>query len=229
MSSENLIAVIGDVHGCLFTLKALFGRITSLTQEVYSVGDIIDRGKHVSGTVSFCISNNIRPVRGNHEYMLIKAVEDHKSIFAKMHISQSLSNYFCNDGAYTMQSYIYTDEPSKFHELVETMSSCGHLDYINSFPVKYEFEKVVITHAGITENASEYSMLWNRGLPADIGKLQVHGHTPVSNAVLSVNNSINIDTGCVYGRFLTSVIINTITGKTKEILTEAIKEEDYSG
>ncbi|MCU0371897.1 MAG: metallophosphoesterase [Ignavibacteria bacterium] len=228
MSSENLIAVIGDIHGCLFTLKALFGRIASFTQEVYSVGDIIDRGKHVSGTISFCISNNIRPVRGNHEDMLIKAAEDHKSIFGKLHLSRTLEKHFLNGGAYTMQSYIFTDEPSKFHELVEAISSCGHLEYIYSFPVKYEFEKVVITHAGITEDASEYTMLWNRSLPADIGKLQVHGHTPVSEAILSVNNSINIDTGCVYGRHLTSVIINSKTGVITDILREKLKDEDIS-
>lgn len=228
MLSEDLIAVIGDVHGCLFTLKALYGRITPVTKDVYSVGDIIDRGRHVSDTVRFCIENNIKPVRGNHEDMLIKAVEDEKSIFGKIHLSRSLANCFRNGGAYTMQSYIFTDEPSKFPELVDAISSCGHLEYIYTFPVKYEFDKIVITHAGITEDASEYSMMWNRGIPADIGKLQIHGHTPVSEPVLSENNSLNIDTGCVYGRFLTSAIINTKTGEISEILTEKIKEEDYS-
>lgn len=228
MSSENLIAIIGDIHGCLFTLKAMYGSISAVTPDVYSVGDIIDRGRHISDTVRFCIENNIKPVRGNHEDMLIKAVEDEKSIFGKKHFNQSLANYFRNGGAFTMQSYIYTDEPSKFHELAEAISYCGHLEFINSFPVKYEFDKVVITHAGITEDATEHSMIWNRGLPADIGRLQVHGHTPVSDAVLSANNSINIDTGCIYGRYLTSVIINSKTGEIIEIFREKLKDEDIS-
>ena len=228
MSSENLVAVIGDVHGCLFTLKTLYQEILKFTGEVYSVGDIIDRGNHVSDTLRFFKDNNIRPVRGNHEDMLLKAVGDHEGLLSKIRFSSSLSNCYSNGFAATMLSYIESDEPSEFPEFVKIFSASGHLDYIRSFPVKTELDNLVITHAGVTEDGDEYGMLWNRRLPANIGKLQVHGHTPVSDAVLSVNNSINIDTGCVYGRNLTSAIINTKTGEVAEILTEKIKEEDYS-
>jgi len=228
VSLENLIAVIGDIHGCLYTLKAMYSRIAAVTQNVYSVGDIIDRGNHISDTVRFFIDNNIFSVRGNHEDMLLKAIEDYNSIFAKMHIGHSLANYFRNGGNYTMKSYIDSDEPGKFDEFIEAISSYGHLDYIKSFPLKREFEKVIITHAGIIKGASEYNMLWNREIPSDLGKLQVYGHTPVSEPEICENRYLNLDTGCVYGRSLTGAIINTKTGEIIEILQEKLKKEDIS-
>ena len=228
MSSENLIAVIGDVHGCLYTLKALHESLSSKVHSIYSVGDIIDRGNHVSNTVCFCISNGILPVKGNHEEMLIKTVENRSGLLSRLHWGHSLDSYFRLGGKYTMKSYISKEEPGNFDEFIDVFNRCGHLDYIRSLPLKYEFDKVVITHAGIVKGAPDYYILWNRNIPSDIGKLQVYGHTPVLEPEISEYHYINIDTGCVYGGSLTAVILDTKTGEIIEILKEKLKEEDYS-
>jgi len=228
MSSENLIAVIGDVHGCLFTLKALFKRLSSKAQRFYSVGDIIDRGNHISDTVCFCINSGILPVRGNHEEMLIKIIENQSGRFSRLHSGYSVAGYFRLGGKYTMKSYILKEEPENFNEFIEVFNKSGHMEYIESFPLKYEFDKVVITHAGIVKGAPDYDILWNRDIPSDIGKLQVYGHTPVLKPEISDYRYINIDTGCVYGGSLTAVIVDTKTGEIIEVLQEKVKEEDYS-
>lgn len=228
MSSENFIAVIGDVHGCLYTLKALFEKLSPKARRFYSVGDIIDRGNHVSDTVCFCINRGILPVRGNHEEMLIKIIENHSGRFSRVHSGYSVDGYFKLGGKCTMKSYISKEEPENFKEFIEVFSKCGHLEYIKSFPLKCEFDKVVITHAGIVKGAPDYDILWNRDIPSDIGKLQVYGHTPVKEPEISDYRYINIDTGCVYGGSLTAAIIDTKEGEIKEIIKEKIKEEDYS-
>ena len=78
---DKKIAIIGDIHGCYYTLKSLYCKITE-TDEVYSVGDLIDRGKYSKEVVQFCMDNNIKPVKGNHEDMMIKAIEKSDKFFS---------------------------------------------------------------------------------------------------------------------------------------------------
>ena len=68
-----MIAIIGDIHGCYFTLKELYEKIIEHTNEIYSVGDLIDRGNFSRQVIQFCINNDIKPVLGNHDDMLLRA------------------------------------------------------------------------------------------------------------------------------------------------------------
>ncbi|MEO8666384.1 MAG: metallophosphoesterase, partial [Ignavibacteria bacterium] len=74
MPKSNTIAIIGDIHGCYHTLTDIFQHLKNV-KEVYSVGDLIDRGKYSKEVVGFCIENSIRAVKGNHEDMMIRAVD----------------------------------------------------------------------------------------------------------------------------------------------------------
>ena len=69
---------IGDIHGGLETFKALIRRISPRTDDrVYLLGDYIDRGSDSKGVLDTIISMqesgcDIRPIRGNHEDMLVR-------------------------------------------------------------------------------------------------------------------------------------------------------------
>ena len=55
--------VIGDIHGCLSTLKALIAKAGPVSQ-IISVGDLIDRGPDAFGVIKYCIENNIQVCLG---------------------------------------------------------------------------------------------------------------------------------------------------------------------
>ena len=55
--------VIGDIHGCLSTLKALIAKAGQV-DSIISVGDLIDRGEDSFGVIKYCIDNNIQVCLG---------------------------------------------------------------------------------------------------------------------------------------------------------------------
>lgn len=215
--SDNRIAIIGDIHGCYFTLKSLYDKIRN-SGEVYAVGDLIDRGKFSKQVVQFCIDNNIRPVKGNHEDMMLNAIEKSDKLFS--FISKDAELYYFNGGRETQYSYISSRLFSNFKKFKDEIRSLGHFDFLNNLPLKYEFEKVIISHAGIVEGGNDVSILWNRSTPAFLNKLQIFGHTPLEEVDFKKNHYINIDTGCVYRNKLTAVIIDKSSGLIEKTFQE---------
>lgn len=62
------IAAIGDPHGCLKELVELYKRLQWLSlDEIWSLGDNIDRGPDSGGVIAFLRENNIPSVKGNHD------------------------------------------------------------------------------------------------------------------------------------------------------------------
>ena len=67
--------IIGDVHGNFQALLRLLNRVAPDSEdEVYFLGDLIDRGQQSLEVVDFVIKNNYQCLLGNHEYMLLKAL-----------------------------------------------------------------------------------------------------------------------------------------------------------
>lgn len=225
MGINKRIAVLGDVHGCFHTLSNLYSEIKNLCSEIYSVGDLIDRGKYSYEVVQFCIENNIKPVRGNHEDMLLNAIElFNPDTYWKC---PELDIYIINGGDFTLLSYIKSNDVSEFSKFKKRIEKTGHLDFLKSFPLKIELDKILICHAGILDDGDDETILWNRYVPDNIGKLQIIGHTPQAEVNYDrVNNYINIDTGCVYGRRLTAVILDVINGELTEVFSEEINVKD---
>ena len=70
--------LIGDIHGCLATFKALLEQINihRETDKLFLPGDYVDRGPDSKGVIDEIISLQqtgyaVLPIRGNHEQMLI--------------------------------------------------------------------------------------------------------------------------------------------------------------
>ena len=66
-----MVAVIGDIHGCFHTLKELYSKIKTEypEAEIYSVGDLVDRGKYSLETIEFIKRKEIKFTPGNHDLM----------------------------------------------------------------------------------------------------------------------------------------------------------------
>lgn len=65
--------VITDVHGCYLTMLELIKRCKAKypDKEIVIAGDLADRGPRSKEVIQYCIDNNIKVVRGNHEQIFI--------------------------------------------------------------------------------------------------------------------------------------------------------------
>ena len=67
--------VIGDVHGHYDTLNLLLEAIAPNSEDqVYFLGDLIDRGPQSSQVVDFVMRHKYHCILGNHEHMLLETV-----------------------------------------------------------------------------------------------------------------------------------------------------------
>lgn len=192
--------VIGDIHGCLKTLRALIeekiqpGR----KDKLIFVGDYIDRGPDSKGVISYLMELQLMGyhivfLRGNHEDMMLR------SAFSM----QARKDWFYNGGMLTLLSFGVRETrevPEQFRLFIQTMDFYHLMD------------DFVVVHAGLNFNIANplddtQGMLWIRNtyvLPEKIGnRTMVHGHTPtildkIKIAIDSGSKDIDVDGGCVY-------------------------------
>lgn len=220
MEFKNLVAVIGDIHGCYYTLSALYEKIINYTSEIYSVGDLIDRGNYSKDVVEFCIEFNIKPVLGNHEVMLLDVLEKPNQSKIDLH--------FRNGGMKTANSYFKLTDESKLDEYREAVINVNHFKFLKSLPYFIDLETIMISHAGFHSYYDNEKIIWSREKPPKLNKLQIFGHTPVKTPQHKKNYYLNIDTGAVYNQKLTAVIIDLDTGKIIDFISIETKFIDIT-
>lgn len=197
--------IIGDIHGCADTFEELLKQLPSNAQ-IYTTGDLIDRGPGSRRVISICIERGIRSVMGNHEHMLLDCL-DGTGIYPR-------GLFFQNGGRQTIKNY-----GSKLPDIAPE-----HVDYLRNMALYIESDHFILSHAGVhfmkdieeacdLSREAEHNILWNRARLADLGKIQIIGHTPVSDVhrVRSGDKTValNIDTGCYSSDFgkLTAISI----------------------
>ncbi len=216
--------VVGDVHGCLVELlellKALgygvkrrredFAVIPPQGRKLAFVGDLVNRGPAAPGVLRLVMdmarAGTALCVAGNRDVELVRAMRGRVA-----EVSRGMARTLEQLAA---QRKEFRAEVARFLRGLpsQLMLDAGQL---------------VVAHAGLKEAMQGRASVEARafalhgevtgerdasGLP--IGKnwaadyrgkaLVVHGHTPVS-APEWLNNTVNLDTGCVYGGYLTAL------------------------
>lgn len=216
--------IIGDVHGCFDELYKLLIKLGyQITKDdghyivnhpegrkVIFVGDLVDRGPKtpevlrivmdmVSTGMAFCVT-------GNHDDKLKRKLQG-RDVKIAHGLAESLAQL--------------DSEPEEFREKA--------LKFLDGLISHYVFDagKLAVAHAGLKEEfigrgsarIRDFCMYGETtgeidefGLPVRYswandyrGKtLIVYGHTPIPEAEW-LNNTINIDTGCVFGGKLTAL------------------------
>jgi len=201
MSGEKIF-VIGDIHGCLDMLKGLIDKIEwdPANDRLIFIGDYIDRGENPKGVVDFILklkkdSSLIQCLIGNHEQMFLdylSGVDSQSSLL--------------NGGLSTLKSY---EEVRRSQD--DALIPSSHLDFFSSLLSMVDLEQYYIVHAGFRpniriEDQDLNDMIWIREefiySNYDFGKVVIFGHTPL-NSPLIMKNKIGIDTGAVFGNYLT--------------------------
>jgi bis(5'-nucleosyl)-tetraphosphatase (symmetrical) len=213
----NRTIIYGDLHGCLDEFKLLRAKLkpTQDDNEII-IGDILDRGLYSNELLRYVREHNISSILGNHEYKYIR-YKKHQDITDKT----GKKNPIILDDE---QQYIYDN------------LSDDDFVYLNFLPFFIKIDNLTLIHAGIVNKIDLDSskkrdiekILWIRTLDQnqkpvslydDINGAKnwseyyngtqgiiVYGHN-VFDEIKIDDYSIGIDTGCVYGKKLTALII----------------------
>ncbi|MGM0624171.1 MAG: metallophosphoesterase [Campylobacterota bacterium] len=205
MKNCNKTYIIGDVHGCFYTVKSLLKKLPNHARIVF-VGDICDRGLYSKRIFDLILEYEYECVLGNHERYMIEYTMD---------ILKGGTNRWLKDsmgGKETLASY-----------KGDTKAIIKHMEYIKTLPRYMMIENYFITHGfglpyfkrkdrpqsldGLTKNRisdqKEWGHDWESGYE-EYDVINIFGHTPYAE-VKRGKNYFGIDTGCVYGRKLTAI------------------------
>lgn len=198
---EQRIFFVGDVHGCFDELQILLKKAeyNAHYHRLILLGDLINKGPDSFKVLSWVREQKITALLGNHEWKFIKSIEEHLSL------------------------------PPLLEKLKKTIGDklTEWLSWIKSWPVYMEKEDFLAVHGGLvpgehpsqsrTEDLinirywdkKEGSMADDPVYPAwhDLytgSKLVIYAHWARQGLKIK-QNSIGLDTGCVYGGFLTGL------------------------
>ena len=190
---------IGDIHGCINTFRILlFDKLKIKKQdEIYLLGDLIDRGPDSKSVIDLIIElnadgYNLKPIVGNHEYMLINSFNSY----------ESYANWINNNAGGTTLKSFGVVHPMYFEQ--------KYIDFFKNLKYFYLLDEYVIVHGGLNFESDKpfkdkFSMVWIRNKTIDMvktgGRKLIVGHTPskLSDIIASVSsNKILLDGGCVY-------------------------------
>lgn len=193
--------IIGDVHGCLHELERLVERVRYHPEKdsLYFLGDIINRGPFSKECFFKVLNLKGVSIKGNHEWHAVQYARLNKEtpVFSRL------------------RKEFGTDYPD-------------FLSTIADWPVYIETDDFILVHGGLVpgiplEESDDYLLTsirtWD-GIGRDIknpdnppwfdfymgSKLVVFGHWARLGG-LKRKNVIGLDTGCVYGRELSALLL----------------------
>ncbi|MGZ8471846.1 MAG: metallophosphoesterase, partial [Gemmatirosa sp.] len=214
--------VVGDVHGCLEELEALLARLGYLPPDggvpwrhpeqrrVVFVGDLVDRGPRVVDTLRVAMDmvdgGTAMAVPGNHDDKLLRKLQG-RTVHVAHGLEESLAEL--------------AQAPTAFVDRAR--------DFLTGLPSHLVLDggRLVVAHAGLPQGlhgresrrerdralfGETTGVLDAHGLPMRVdwaarylgGALVVFGHTPVLEPRWR-NQTVDIDTGCVFGGALTAL------------------------
>ncbi len=200
ISQNARIIAVGDIHGCIASLKKLCRQLElQPSDQLVFLGDYIDRGKNSQAVIDFLIdlqrSFTCFFLMGNHELMLLDCLK-----------TGNASDWLRNGGKETLQSYAVKSARDL---------PLSHIGFLRSCHYYLESKDFIFVHGGLDPDMSIKN---NIGYlkPADFCWMRTHlrssyletnrynwektvvcAHTPAPE-IINLKKLIAIDTGCVY-------------------------------
>jgi hypothetical protein len=194
--------IIGDVHGCLAELHALLSELRAdpASDRIIFIGDLINKGPDSLGVYRLFKALGAEAILGNHELRLLLEADHPRQ-----------------------RRPLYDRMRDEFGDLFPSL-----LDDIARWPLFIETEEFIVVHAGLLPNRNPHACsaeqltnirtwdgvginLQDRANPPwymfyEGRKKVVFGHWAALGGI-HMPKVIGIDTGCVYGRSLTALVL----------------------
>lgn len=194
---------ISDIHGCNQSFGALLDRLSlSTADELYLLGDYIDRGPDSKGVVDRILQlqrdgYQVVSLIGNHEEMMMEAYAD----------EQAYRMWMLNGARETLQSY---------HHNGKTEFPPDHVKFYYSLKLYHEIDGYLMVHAGLNFRYPDplqdrQAIIWVRNWYDEINydwlgdRIILHGHTPTPRLIIEHQaqqldqlRALVIDAGCKF-------------------------------
>lgn len=232
LPAEGRYIIVGDVHERVEELKELLAKYGFVFQDnkivhtkkienykIVLVGDFIDKGKNTEGIIEF-ISHNLEwfyIVKGNHENFVYKYLKGELSA-SKMN-NELIDKYFDSikvlqhNDKQKEQFFHLVDISKEFYRFIGLSTPSF---YITHAPCKNKYVGKLSNVA--LRKQRKFSVDKDKSLEEQLSFIKneavtnhpyhVFGHIATNDST-RVKNKIGIDTGCVYGNALTSVVLDT--------------------
>ena len=201
-----MIYVVSDIHGHFDEFMKMLKMIDFKDDdELYVLGDCIDKGPKSIDTLLYCLEHdNIHMCLGNHEFMMYQYLRSikHDNWYDKKQLQNLWFGY--NFGRKTYDQYMKL-KPYRREQIYRKLYSmpisfsevrAGNKLYylVHSCPLKTD-QKIFPCVNNCTDDEIENSV-WSRYVVQVDGKTVIHGHTICYDESIHFNqNEINIDCG----------------------------------
>jgi hypothetical protein len=204
-SVERRTIVIGDVHGCLDELQDLLRAVAvdASADRIVLVGDLVAKGPDSQGVVQACREGGFEAVLGNHDAKVLSlatSIASHQGAPGAHHeVAASLDR----------QDWAYLTALPLWLRLPEFDAVVVHAGLIPGIALEAQPRNCMLNLRSITDeglpstkvrDGSAWASLW-RG-PGHV----IFGHDAV-RGLQQYELATGLDTGCVYGRKLTALIL----------------------
>ena len=222
---DTVVYTVGDIHGCLTLLLSLqrqiaddMARRDASRRVVVYLGDYIDRGPDSRGVIEHLARNPLPGcesvhLMGNHDRWLLDFLED----------PDCGQPWLMNGARATFASYGVANVPGenlnvRLHGLRDRLAEAlpaHHRVFFEGLRYAHAEGDYFFAHAGVRpevplEEQDPQDLLWIREdflySDEDLGKVVVHGHTPVHTPEEHPNR-IAVDTGAFMSGRLTAVAL----------------------
>jgi serine/threonine protein phosphatase 1 len=199
--------VIGDIHGCYNELQELLARSGIADSDaIIALGDIVDRGPESMRVLEFFRQQpNTRSLMGNHERKHVRASRGELKLAMSQVITRDQAGETYGEAVRYMNTF------PLWIELPEAILVHGYLEP----GILLENQKPTVlcgTMGGDRYMQSKYDRPWyelyHGSKPVIVGHLD---YLKNGQAFVYQDRVIGLDTGCVYGKALTGLILPDFT------------------
>lgn len=206
---QKRLIVVGDIHGCFDELRELLDRVSPAEGDlVISVGDVVTKGPDAVSCLELWRERGYLAVRGNNEIKLL-------------HRATPLLRFFAHEDAavlrrgdllrYIASWPLVVDFPAASVAVVHggflPGTEVGPASVAEAHDLVHHLRWIRKKNGSWTsvpkEKRRKDDVLWAEKWRGD--RFVLYGHTPLREPRFD-KRALGLDTGCVYGGFLTAAV-----------------------